>query len=140
MNWEKLLTIDRKFIFVIIAIVIAIPIVFPFGLPTQVTSRTERLFDAVEIERPRDAQLWQAAAAAEILSWRHQVLTDLQHEGVLVLDSFPENLTAPLINQYLDLVFKSAAHLDRRHPGRDLELFLDLLLCETPQDLEVFAV
>lgn len=48
MNWEKLLTIDRKIIFVIIGIVIAIPIIFPFGLPTHVTNRTERLFDAVE--------------------------------------------------------------------------------------------
>lgn len=48
MNWEKLLTIDRKVIFLIIGLVIAIPIIFPFGLPTQVTSRTERLFDAVE--------------------------------------------------------------------------------------------
>ncbi|MCX7428596.1 MAG: DUF58 domain-containing protein [Planctomycetia bacterium] len=77
-------------------------------LPLGVLLRDHRLFDAVEVEQPRDAQLWRAAAAAEILSWRHQVLTDLQSKGVLALDVFPENMTAPLINQYLEI---KARHL-----------------------------
>ncbi len=47
------------------------------------------------------AALYQAAAAADILRWRHQVLVELRHAGVLSLDSFPEDLTAPLINEYL---------------------------------------
>ena len=50
-------------------------------LPLGVLLRDHRLFDAVEVEQPRDAQLWRAAAAAEILSWRHQVLTDLREQG-----------------------------------------------------------
>jgi hypothetical protein len=48
------------------------------------------------------------AAAAEILTWRHQVLTDLQHKGVLSLDVFPEDMTAPLVNRYLEI---KARHL-----------------------------
>jgi hypothetical protein len=47
--------------------------------------------------------LFRGAAAATILSWRHQVLTDLQRQGVLSLDVFPDQLTAPLINRYLDI-------------------------------------
>ena len=49
-----------------------------------------------------------AAAAAEILTWRHQVLTDLEHQGVLVIDSFPEDMTARLVNRYLEV---KARHL-----------------------------
>ncbi|MDB5338389.1 MAG: hypothetical protein JWN70_4008 [Planctomycetaceae bacterium] len=47
------------------------------------------------------AALFKAAAAAEILKWRHQTLMELRHAGVLCLDSFPEDLTAPLVNEYL---------------------------------------
>jgi hypothetical protein len=59
-------------------------------------------------ESAPDDHLWRGAAAAEILSWRHQVLTDLQTKGVLVLDVMPENLTAPLVNRYLEV---KARHL-----------------------------
>ncbi len=63
--------------------------------------------------RPRpapmnDQALYRAAAAAEILTWRQQVLADLSAAGVLSLDLFPEELTAPLVNRYLDI---KARHL-----------------------------
>lgn len=77
-------------------------------LPLGVLLRDRRLFDAVDVEHPRDDQLWRAAAAAEILTWRHQVLTDLQSKGVLALDVFPEEMTAPLVNRYLEI---KARHL-----------------------------
>ncbi len=70
--------------------------------------RDHRLFEAVEVEHPAEAQLWRAAAAAEILTWRHQVLTDLASKGVLALDVFPEQMTAPLVNRYLEV---KARHL-----------------------------
>ncbi|MBW3598512.1 MAG: DUF58 domain-containing protein, partial [Planctomycetes bacterium] len=77
-------------------------------LPLGVLLRDHHLFDAAEQPQPRDAELWRAAAAAEILNWRHQVLTDLEHKGVRVLDSYPEEMTAPLVNQYLEI---KARHL-----------------------------
>ncbi len=77
-------------------------------LPLGVMLRERQLFDAVEIERPNEDQLWQAAAAADILTWRHQVLSDLQSKGVLALDVFPEGMTAPLVNRYLEV---KARHL-----------------------------
>ena len=52
--------------------------------------------------------MFRAAAAADILIWRRQVLGDLQSKGVLALDVFPEQMTAPLVNQYLDI---KARHL-----------------------------
>lgn len=77
-------------------------------LPLGVLIRDHRLFDAADQINPRGANLYRAAGAAEILNWRHQVLTDLQHKGVLSLDVFPEDMTAPLINQYLEI---KARHL-----------------------------
>ena len=76
-------------------------------LPLAVLLRDHRLFDAVA-PRARGRQLWRYAAAADILAWRHQVLADLHGKGVLTVDVFPELLTAPLVNRYLEI---KARHL-----------------------------
>ncbi len=70
-------------------------------LPLGILMRDHSLFDAADHEPRNDRELFRAAAAAEILSWRHQVLSDLEHKGVLALDVFPEDMTAPLVNAYL---------------------------------------
>lgn len=77
-------------------------------LPLGVLLRDRRIFDFADVSHPHDEALFRAAAAADILSWRHQVLADLERRGVLSLDVFPEDLTAPLVNRYLDI---KARHL-----------------------------
>lgn len=77
-------------------------------LTLGVLLRDRAVFEAAESEYPNDFLLYRAAAAAEILSWRAQVLADLNHKGVLSLDVFPEDLTAPLVNRYLEI---KARHL-----------------------------
>ena len=77
-------------------------------LPLGVLLRDRRMFDAVGVENPQGRAFWEAAAAAEILAWRHQVLADLASKGVLALDVFPEQMTAPLVNRYLEI---KARHL-----------------------------
>jgi len=77
-------------------------------LPLGVLMRDHRLFDAADKDPQNDAELYRAAAAAEILTWRHQVLRDMEHQGVLSLDVFPEDMTAPLVNRYLEI---KARHL-----------------------------
>lgn len=77
-------------------------------LPLGVLLRDRRLFEAADKPDPQGPDFYRAAAAAEILTWRHQVLTDLHAKGVLSLDVFPEDLTAPLINRYLEI---KARHL-----------------------------
>ena len=76
-------------------------------LPLGVLLRDRRMFDAAETEGAGD-QFWQTAAAADILAWRHQAIVDLRRKGVLALDVFPEDMTAPLINRYLEI---KARHL-----------------------------
>jgi uncharacterized protein (DUF58 family) len=77
-------------------------------LPLGVLLRDHQLFDAAERSTQSAERFYQAAAASDILNWRHQVLTDLEHNGVLMLDVFPEDMTAPLINTYLNV---KARHL-----------------------------
>lgn len=77
-------------------------------LPLGVLLRDHHLFDAADHDPKSEDELFRGAAAAEILSWRHQVLRDLEHTGVLSLDVFPEDMTAPLVNSYLNI---KARHL-----------------------------
>lgn len=58
--------------------------------------------------RLADRQMWKAAAAAEIINTRHQAIFNLACRGAITLDLFPEELTAPLINKYLEI---KARHL-----------------------------
>lgn len=77
-------------------------------LPLGVLLRDQPLFDAVEGPYRDTPSLFRAAAAADIVNWRQQLLADLQHQGVLALDVAPNQLTAPLVNTYLDI---KARHL-----------------------------
>jgi uncharacterized protein (DUF58 family) len=78
-------------------------------LPLGVLLRDHGLFSAIEDPdfENRDS-LFLASAAVEVLNWRQQAIRDLKHQGVLVLDTFPEQLTASVVNQYLDI---KARHL-----------------------------
>jgi uncharacterized protein (DUF58 family) len=77
-------------------------------LPLAVLLRDHSLFNAAQTLPGSDASLYRAAAAQEIINWRRGVLADLHSQGVLSLDVFPEQLTAPLVNSYLEI---KARHL-----------------------------
>jgi uncharacterized protein (DUF58 family) len=78
-------------------------------LPLGVLLRDRDIFSTIdEVDPARNESIYQGAAAVDVLSRRHQVITDLQHQGVLILDVFPEQLTSGLVNQYLEI---KARHL-----------------------------
>lgn len=78
-------------------------------LPLGVLLRDREIFSAVDdVDFENQDSLFQAAAAVEVLNWRQSVIRDLRHTGVLALDVFPEQLTAALVNQYLEI---KARHL-----------------------------
>ena len=78
-------------------------------LPLGVLLRDYHLFAAVdEFHSGAHHDIYEAAAAADILQWRHQVLNDLSRKGVLTMDVSPDRLTAGLVNQYLEI---KARHL-----------------------------
>ena len=75
-------------------------------LPLGVLLRDREMFDAADSPDGGSFEMYRAAAAADILLWRDQLLKDLEYRGVLVVDAFPEELTAPLVNQYLEVKAK----------------------------------
>lgn len=70
-------------------------------LPLGVLMRDRQLFEAADHPERGKMGMYRAAVAAEILCWRDQVIRDLRHRGSLALDLFPEEMTAPLVNEYL---------------------------------------
>ena len=78
-------------------------------LPLGVLLRDRQLFEAAECsESAAEAGFWRAAVASDILTWRRQTIADLRRKGVLALDVFPEGMTSPLVNRYLEI---KARHL-----------------------------
>jgi len=55
--FEKMLAIDRRWIFLAIGIAVIVPFFFPLGLPVVVTPPVQHLYDAVDAIHPNDAPL-----------------------------------------------------------------------------------
>ena len=77
-------------------------------LPLGVLLRDHAIFDAAAATAVDPATVYRAAAANEIVTWRRGVLADMESQGVRSLDVFPEQMTAPLVNSYLEI---KARHL-----------------------------
>lgn len=72
-------------------------------LPLLVLLRDHRVFDAADHPTDDAAVMYRSAAAGQLLIWRHQVLQRLRAAGSLTLDVFPEDMTAQMVNQYLEI-------------------------------------
>src|SRR5262249_17495806 len=77
-------------------------------LPLGAFLRDHDLFALADRAPDAGPDLYKGAAAAAILSWRERVLARLRRQGVLTLDVFPQDLTAMLVNRYLEI---KALHL-----------------------------
>jgi uncharacterized protein (DUF58 family) len=77
-------------------------------LPLGVLLRDHDIFALADQAPDHGPGLYRGAAAAALLNWRERTLVGLRRRGVLTLDLFPDELTAPLINQYLQI---KARHL-----------------------------
>jgi uncharacterized protein (DUF58 family) len=77
-------------------------------LPLGVFLRDHDIFALADAAPESGPGLYRGAAAAALLTWRERALAGLRLRGVLTLDLFPDDLTAPLINQYLQI---KARHL-----------------------------
>jgi uncharacterized protein (DUF58 family) len=77
-------------------------------LPLGVFLRDHDLFNVADRAPDEGLGLYQGAASADLLNWRERVLAGLRLSAVLTLDVFPEELTALLVNRYLEI---KARHL-----------------------------
>ncbi len=77
-------------------------------LPMGVFLRDHDLFALADSAPDHGPALYSGAVAASMLTWREKVVAGLRLKGALTLDVFPDELTAPLINRYLQI---KARHL-----------------------------
>lgn len=70
--------------------------------------RDHQIFDVAEVGTESLDMVYKGAVATEIINWRSELLMDLAHRNVIALDCFPEDMTAPLVNKYLEI---KARHL-----------------------------
>ena len=77
-------------------------------LPLGVFLRDHDVFALADSAPDHGPDLYRGAAAAALLNWRERVLVGLRMRGILTLDVFAHDLTAPLVNQYLQI---KARHL-----------------------------
>jgi uncharacterized protein (DUF58 family) len=75
-------------------------------LPLLALLRDRAVFDYADNPSMDDSVLYRSAAAAQLLVWRHELLQRLGNSGVLSVDTFPDTLTTPLINRYLEVKAK----------------------------------
>ncbi|MDD2283090.1 MAG: hypothetical protein PHD92_06825 [Eubacteriales bacterium] len=68
---EKLQSIDRRIIYLILALSIILPLLFPIGFPVDTTKNTQDVYDQVNALAPGSVVLlsydWDAASAPELL-------------------------------------------------------------------------
>jgi uncharacterized protein (DUF58 family) len=74
----------------------------PRHLPLVVMFRDVDV-EALAVPDAGAAQPWDAGAAAELLSWRSGIVSQLRAQGALVLDVRPTDLTIRLVNTYLEI-------------------------------------
>ena len=77
-------------------------------LPLGVFLRDQDIFALADNAPESGPGLYSGAAAAALLTWRERAIAGLRLRGVLTLDTFPADMTAPLINRYLQI---KARHL-----------------------------
>lgn len=72
-------------------------------LPLLVLLRDHRIFQAADNPSPDPEIMFRSAAASQLLLWRNHVIRSMRARGSLTLDVFPDELTSPLVNQYLSI-------------------------------------
>ncbi len=77
-------------------------------LPLGVFLRDRDIFALADDAPDHGPGFYSGALAASMLTWRERTLAGLRLKGALTLDVFPQDLTAPLVNQYLQI---KARHL-----------------------------
>ena len=70
-------------------------------LPVLALLRDRSVFDSADNPDMDESILYRSAAAAQLLIWRNDVIRRLENCGVLSVVAFPDALTSPLINRYL---------------------------------------
>ena len=77
-------------------------------LVVVVALRNDAVFDAATPKGERELALYTSAAAEELVAGRHAVLERMRRVGVNVLDVSPQQMTAAVVNKYLEIKGRGA--------------------------------
>jgi len=77
-------------------------------LVVVVALRNDALFEAAGLRGERELTLYESAAAEEIVASRQAVLERMRRAGVNVLDVSPQQMTAAVVNKYLEIKGRGA--------------------------------
>lgn len=99
--WEKMLTIDRRFIYLVMGIAVFVPLLFTMGLPIYITEEVQSVYDRLDLFPPGTVIMipceYDPATMAELRPMAHAVFrhcfskdlkivsTSLQIEGVTLV-------------------------------------------------------
>lgn len=75
-------------------------------LPVLALLRDRSVFDSADNPDLEESILYRSAAAAQLLIWRKEIIQRIENSGALSVDAFPDTLTTPLINRYLEVKAK----------------------------------
>lgn len=120
--WEKLLKIDRRWIYLIMGIAVFVPILFTIGLPVYVTREVESVYNRINELPPGTVVMipceYDPATMAELRPMAHAVFrhcfakdlkiltTALQIEGVTLIKDDLEKIAAEYNKKYgVDYVY-----------------------------------
>ncbi|MGI6162679.1 MAG: hypothetical protein ACOYEQ_01945 [Bacillota bacterium] len=86
---QKLLNLDRRIIYVVLALVVAIPLARPVGLPFGVTEETQKAYATVEALKPGDAVVfdfgYDAGGASELHPQAEAFFAHCMKKGLRVI-------------------------------------------------------
>jgi uncharacterized protein (DUF58 family) len=77
-------------------------------LVVVVALRNDAVFEAAIPKGERESALYTSAAAEELVAGRHAVLERMRRVGVNVLDVSPQQMTAAVVNKYLEIKGRGA--------------------------------
>ncbi len=105
--WEKLVQIDRRFIYLIIALAMTLPFFFQMGLPIPATKEVKDIYDLIETFKPNDVVILSAdfdpSVSPELLPMFDAMFRHCLKAGVKVIAMSlyiqGPGLIEPVINQ-----------------------------------------
>lgn len=115
---ERLIHIDRRIIYILLTISVAVPLLKPMGLPFGLSKETQRAFNAVEALKPGDAVVidfgYNAGGAAEVHPMAAAFVAHCMMKGVRVI-AFSLDPQGP---RFADMVWQEWAEKGKKY-GED---------------------
>ncbi len=107
MNWDALLRIDRRIIFILMAIVIIVPLIVPMNLPVGMQRTTEGVFNTIENMDPQRQAL--------LISTDYTPQTEAENQPMtitLMRHAFARRVPVLLLSLYVEATGQVAQAVD----------------------------